>query len=66
MIRQFGNLGMQVELKSNVMPRDSLEGNMWEMPLKNLSGNIIFIDEENQFIRQQEFAELVRRQIIIL
>ena len=28
--------------------------------LGNASGNIIFIDEENQFIRQQEFAELVK------
>ena len=25
-----------------------------------MAGNIIFIDEENQFIRQQEFAELVK------
>ena len=52
---------MQAELKSNVMPRAQfLREILWQMLLKNLSGNIIFIDEENQFIRQQEFAELVK------
>lgn len=61
MIRQFANLGnasgIEIECDATCTV---LEGNMWQMLLKNLSGNIIFIDEENQFIRQQEFAELVK------
>ena len=61
MIRQFANLGnasgIEIECDAQCTV---LEGNMWQMLLKNLSGNIIFIDEENQFIRQQEFAELVK------
>ena len=61
MIRQFANLGNAsgIEIECDA-PCTVLEGNMWQMLLKNLSGNIIFIDEENQFIRQQEFAELVK------
>ena len=57
MIRQFANLGNAsgIEIECDA-PCTVLEGNMWQMLLKNLSGNIIFIDEENQFIRQQEFA----------
>ena len=61
MIRQFANLGnasgIEIECDATCTV---LEGNMWQMLLKNLSGNIIYIDEENQFIRQQEFAELVK------
>lgn len=61
MIRQFANLGNAsgIEIECDA-PCTVLEGNLWQMLLKNLSGNIIFIDEENQFIRQQEFAELVK------
>ena len=51
MIRQFANLGNAsgIEIECDA-PCTVLEGNMWQMLLKNLSGNIIFIDEENQFI----------------
>ena len=61
MIRQFANLGNAsgIEIECDA-PCTVLEGKLWQMLLKNLSGNIIFIDEENQFIRQQEFAELVK------
>ena len=67
MIRQFANLGNAsgIEIECDA-PCTVLEGNLWQMLLKNLSGNIIFIDEENQFIRQQEFAELVKVSDIIL
>ena len=49
MIRQFANLGNAsgIEIECDA-PCTVLEGNMWQMLLKNLSGNIIFIDEENQ------------------
>ena len=59
MIRQFANLGNAsgIEIECDA-PCTVLEGNMWQMLLKNLSGNIIFIDEENQFIRQQEDRQL--------
>ena len=62
MIRQFANLGNAsgIEIECDA-PCTVLEGNMWQMLLKKIyQENIIFIDEENQFIRQQEFAELVK------
>ena len=61
MIRQFANLGNSsgVDVICDV-PCLVLEGNMWQMLLKGLSGNIIFIDEENQFIKTQEFAKAVK------
>lgn len=61
MIRQFANLGNSsgIDVICDV-PCIVLDGNMWQMLLKGLSGNIIFIDEENQFIKTQEFAQAVK------
>ncbi len=61
MIRQFANLGNSsgIDVICDV-PCLVLDGNMWQMLLKGLSGNIIFIDEENQFIKTQEFAQAVK------
>ena len=61
MIGQFANLGNSsgIDVVCDV-PCLVLEGNMWQVLMKGLSGNIIFIDEENQFIRTQEFAEAVK------
>lgn len=61
MIRQFANFGNSsgIDVVCDV-PCLVLEGNMWQVLMKGLSGNIIFIDEENQFIRTQEFAEAVK------
>ena len=47
---------MQVELKSNVMPRAQFLRKYVADADSKFIRNIIFIDEENQFIRQQEFA----------
>ena len=48
MIRQFTNLGNSsgIELVCDV-PCRVLEGIDWQIILHNISGNIIFIDEEN-------------------
>ncbi len=61
MIRQFANLGNSsgIDVICDV-PCIVLDGNMWQMLLKGFSGNIIFIDEENQFIKTQEFAQAVK------
>mgnify|MGYP007007084894 CR=1 FL=1 len=52
MIRQFTNLGNSsgIELVCDV-PCRVLEGIDWQIILHNISGNIIFIDEENAFIK---------------
>ena len=42
------------------MPCRTLEGVDWELILRNISGNILFIDEENAFIRTEQFALAVR------
>lgn len=35
-------------------------GDRWRAALELITDSIVFIDEENQFIRQKEFAETVR------
>ena len=35
-------------------------GDRWRAVLELITDSIVFIDEENQFIRQKEFAETVR------
>lgn len=61
MIRQFANLGNSsgVDIISDV-PCRTLEGMDWQVILQNISGNILFIDEENKFIRTEQFATAVR------
>ncbi|MGN0143273.1 MAG: translation initiation factor 2, partial [Roseburia sp.] len=61
MIRQATNLGSSsgVDVICDV-PCRTLEGQDWKLILKNLSGNIIFIDEENPFLRTEEFATCVK------
>lgn len=61
MIRQFANLGNSsgVDIISDV-PCRTLEGMDWQVILQNISGNILFIDEENKFIRTEQFAAAVR------
>lgn len=61
MVRQFYNLGassgIDVACKA---PCRVLEGRDWNVILKNISRNILFIDEENSFINTEEFAAAVR------
>mgnify|MGYP000084586304 CR=1 FL=1 len=61
MIRQFTNLGNSsgIELVCDV-PCRVLEGIDWQIILHNISGSIIFIDEENAFIKTEQFAKAVR------
>lgn len=61
MLRQYTNLGASsgIDVRCDV-PCRILEGIEWKLILKNLSGNIIFIDEENTFINSEEFAVEVR------
>lgn len=61
MIRQFSNLGNSsgIEILCDV-PCRVLEGIDWKLILQNTSGNIFFIDEENTFIRTEQFASAVR------
>lgn len=61
MIRQFTNLGNSsgIELVCDV-PCRVLEGIDWQIILYNISGNIIFINEENAFIKTEQFAKAVR------
>lgn len=61
MIRQFANQGNSsgVDLVCDV-PCRVLEGIDWQIILQNISGNIFFIDEENSFIRTEQFASAVR------
>lgn len=61
MIRQFMNMGNAsgVDISCDV-PCRILEGIDWKLILQNVSGNIIFIDEENAFIRSEEFAQSLR------
>lgn len=61
MIRQFANLGNSsgVDLMCDV-PCRTLEGADWKIILRNISGNILFIDEENTFIRSEEFASEIK------
>lgn len=61
MLRQAENLGTSsgIDVICDV-PCRVLEGSNWKLILQNLSGNIIFIDEENTFINTEEFAVSVR------
>ena len=40
-------------------PCRTLSGNDWNIVLPNIHEQIIFLDEENKFVRSQEFAEAV-------
>ena len=61
MVRQFADLGNSsgIDIVCDA-PCRVLEGSMWQILLQNMVGNIIFIDEENHFIRTKEFAEAVK------
>lgn len=61
MLRQVENLGDSsgIDVISDV-PCRILEGRNWKILLENMSGNIIFIDEDNEFINTEEFDEAVR------
>lgn len=61
MIRQAANLGASsgVDVTCDV-PCRTLEGQDWKLVLQNLSGNILFIDEENAFIHTEEFAAFIK------
>lgn len=62
MLRQASNLGTSsgIEVISDV-PCRTLEGRDWKLILQSLSGNILFIDEENSFIKTEEFASAIKR-----
>ena len=57
MLRQAENLGRSsgIDVICDV-PCKVLEGANWKLLLRNLTGNIIFADEENEFINTEEFA----------
>lgn len=61
MVRQFADFGNSsgIDVVCDA-PCRVLEGSMWKILLQNMVGNIIFIDEENHFIRTKEFAEAVK------
>ena len=62
MIRQAFNFGISsgIEVACDV-PCRTLEGQDWKLILQSLSGNILFIDEENAFIKTEEFASAIKR-----
>ena len=41
-------------------PCRTLGGNDWNLLLPNIHGQIIFLDEENRFVKSQEFAAAVK------
>lgn len=41
-------------------PCRTLRGNDWNLILPNIHGQIIFLDEENLFVKSQEFAAMVK------
>ena len=61
MIRRYANLGISsgVDVVCDV-PCRILEGADWQLVLQNISGYILFTDEENAFIRTEQFASAVR------
>lgn len=61
MLRQAENLGSSsgVDVISDV-PCRILEGINWKLILQNTSQTIFFIDEENAFLRTEEFASMIR------
>ena len=62
MVRQFSNFGNSsgIEIISDVSCR-VVEGVDWKILVQNIARSIIFIDEENAFIRTKEFAEQVKQ-----
>ena len=61
MLRQVENLGDSSGIDVIFdAPCRILEGRNWKILLENMAGNIIFIDEDNEFINTEEFAEAVR------
>ena len=61
MLRQAENLGKSsgIDVICDV-PCRVLEGANWKLLLENISGSILFTDEENAFINTEEFAASVR------
>lgn len=61
MLRQAANYGESSGVKVVCkVPCRILEGPDWKLILHNISGNIIFIDEENAFIKTEEFASAIK------
>lgn len=62
MIRQAANLGkssgVQISCDVACLP---LEGATWKIVLQNYSNTIFFIDEENSFIKSEDFASEVQK-----
>ena len=61
MLRQAENLGASsgIDVVSDV-PCRILEGINWKLILQNTSQTIFFIDEENAFLKTEEFASMIR------
>ena len=61
MVRQHANLGAAsgIDLSCDV-PCRVLEGTEWKLLLEHTSGSILFIDEENTFVRTEDFAAAAR------
>lgn len=61
MLRQATNYGESsgVHVRCDV-PCRILGGRDWKLILQNISGNIIFIDEENAFIKTEDFASAIK------
>lgn len=61
MLRQAENLGASsgIDVICDV-PCRVLEGQNWKLILENLSGNIVFLDEESIFMNTEEFAAAIR------
>ena len=61
MIRQAENLGPSSGIDvSCEVPCRVLEGINWKIILENIPACIFFVDEENAFIKTEEFASAVR------
>ncbi len=62
MIRQYANLGISsgIDLICDV-PCRILEGTDWQLILQTVSGYIFFTDEENAFVRTEQFASAVKK-----
>ena len=59
--RVFGNISQKSAFeRENDVPCRILEGADWQLVLQNISGYILFTDEENAFIRTEQFASAVR------
>lgn len=61
LIEQAAALGENSGVDVNCeLPCRTLSGNDWELVLPSIHGQIIFLDEENQFIKSREFAAAVK------